>query len=118
MIGIIGFEQFRISCRIGTNEKEHLQEQDLFIDLKVKIDFTRAVKSDDLDKTIDYVYLADTCQSVAERHPYSLLETLAQTMLEEILKNHAVKWVWICIRKPGALPSHAKCALVEVEKHQ
>lgn len=114
MNGIIGFEDFNVRCIIGVDNPERLSEQDLFIDLKVETDFTRATHTDSLQETLSYDYLAELCKNIAEEKKHALLETFAYDLIHRIIKDCPVRWVWVKIKKPGALPN-AKFAFVELE---
>lgn len=111
---IIGFEHLHIHCIIGTLEQERLQPQDLYIDLKVRIDVSISVKTDQLNDTVSYVDLADKCIEIAEQK-YHLVETYASAVLEALIKNYPVQWAWIRVKKPKAL-LEAQYAIVEMEK--
>lgn len=114
--GIIGIESHRISCIIGNNPHEWEQEQDIFVDVKVETDFSACAASDKLTDTIDYVQLAELCTELATKQRYHLMETFAVDVLEKLLHGYpSIRWAWIRIKKPGALPSSAY-TYVELEK--
>lgn len=114
MLGIIGFEQHRIRCIIGVTEDERREGQDIYVDLKVKVDFSRCTASDSLQDTVSYIPLAEICTHQAQTNQYQLLETLANAILRRILSDPNIHWAWIRIKKPAAIPS-AAYALVELE---
>jgi dihydroneopterin aldolase len=115
MIGTIGFKKHRIHCVIGNNPEERNQAQDIFVDLRVKVDFANAAQSDNLKDTICYTFFADLCTQLAQKNRYRLLETFAAAVLENILQQPNVQSAWIRIRKPNAIPT-AEYALIELEK--
>jgi dihydroneopterin aldolase len=115
MKGIIGIQDLQIHCIIGIYQNERLQEQDIFVDLKVQSDFSPCVKSDSIMETINYTKLADTCSEFAKLKKYGLLETFAVEVLDEIFRTFPVNWGWIRIKKPQAIPN-AAFAVVEFEK--
>lgn len=117
MLGIIGFERYKVRCIIGTEAWERQELQEVFVDLKVEADFSRVVRSQDLLDTINYVGLADLCQKIAEEGRYYLLEKYAADVLEEMFRQYPIVSGWICVKKPQALPS-AKCALVELKRER
>lgn len=114
MEGTIGFKKHRIRCIIGDTDIERNQEQEILVDLRVKIDFSRCAKSDNLKDTISYTTLADICTQLAQNNRYRLLESFAADALNKILLLPHTQSVWIKIRKPSAIPT-AECAIIELE---
>lgn len=115
MIGTIGFEGYRISCIIGTEPHERRREQELLIDLKVKADFSKVSHSGLLEDTINYMSLAHLCNELAVDGKYLLIEKYASDIIQEIFKLFPIKFAWVCIKKPAAIPG-AEWALVELER--
>jgi 7,8-dihydroneopterin aldolase/epimerase/oxygenase len=115
MQGIIGFKQLAISCIIGDFPEEWEQEQLIYVDLKVKADFSRCAQSDNLKDTVNYVQLAEICTQMAKTKKYRLLETFAYEVLERLLADFPLSWVWISVKKPAGIQS-AQYTYVELEK--
>jgi len=113
--GIIGFKNHKISCIIGHNPEEWEQEQEIAIDLKVKIDLTRCASSGLLKDTVDYVELAAICSDLAAKQQYKLMESLALDILERLFQEFAIQWAWIRIKKTAGLVS-AEYTYVELER--
>jgi dihydroneopterin aldolase len=113
----IGFENKRIHCIIGCLESERGKEQELAIDLKVKSDISKCAFSDQIDDAVNYVLLADLCQTIAQKGHFHLLEALAWKIIDEIFAAFPVLSVWIRIKKHGAIPS-ADCSFIELERYQ
>lgn len=117
-LGLLGIHQHRIDCMIGVYPEERLQVQTLFIDAKVKLDFSHCIASDQVQETIDYVLLANICTQLAQKNKYFLLETLASDILDQYIERfNAVVWAWVRIQKPSAIPS-AAYAYVELERRR
>jgi FolB domain-containing protein len=116
MLGIIGFENHKINCIIGDLPEERQHEQEIFVDLKVKADFSKCAQTDNLKDTIDYVRLAAICTNLASTKKYQMLETFACDVIESVLAEFPVLWAWIKIKKPAGLPT-AQYAIIELEKH-
>lgn len=112
--GKIGFDNLSIQCTIGHNEEEWKTPQEILIDLKVQAPFAKSAESHKLQDTIDYIELARICEEVASAKHHSLLEGLANAILEKIRAKHKVSWGWIRIKKPAAL-TRAAYTLVELE---
>lgn len=115
MLGMIGLSHHRISCLIGLYPEEHLQEQEIYVDVKVKLDFSKAILDENIEDTLDYVLIADLCTRIAKEKHYHLLEALAKDILDQIFLRFKVTWAWVVIKKPSAVPT-AQYAFVELEK--
>lgn len=112
MKGIIGFQNLRIDCIIGVLPHERLNEQSIYIDLKVKPALENNI--DNLEKTIDYITLSQLCQHLANSN-FQLIETYAISVIRKIFENHPVSWAWIRVRKPSAI-ANSDGAIVEFEE--
>ena len=117
MLGHIGFEQLLVRCIVGTEPHERKSEQDLLFDVSVEADITKAMQSDHLEDTIDYVSLAEICRHTSCEGKYYLVEKLAADVLRKIIDVPGVVSARIRVRKPSALPD-AACAVVELEERR
>lgn len=115
MEGYIGIHGHKIDCIIGVYPHEHIQPQTIYVDLKVKANFSDCCASDDVDHTVNYELLAQTCTEVAQARRFKLLETFAAEALSAVFAHTDVSWAWICVRKPGALQTADYCS-VELER--
>ncbi len=115
MNGIIGFKKLRVDCIIGILPHERVQEQTLFVDIKVRHDFSACIKDDHIDATIDYVRMAELVTETAVTGKYGLIETYAAAVIERLFETFPISWAWIHIEKPVALPA-AACSMVELER--
>lgn len=112
-IGKIGFDHYQIDCIIGVHEEERKKEQTIYIDLRVEYDFSLAAEGDDFKKTICYETLGNICKELSLKE-YRLLETFAIELIQTLMNKYIIKWAFVRIKKPAALPS-AKYAIVELE---
>lgn len=115
MQGIIGFEHLKIFCIIGVKPEERLQQQEIFVDLKVESDFSRCTVSGNLQQTVDYVKLAEVCTSLAQKGSYHLLENFAHHALKKLLDDFPISWAWIRVKKPNAV-ANAQFTFVELKR--
>lgn len=104
MRGMIGFDHYKIRCIIGVNPEERIQEQDIFLDLRVETDFAQCALSDSLEETIDYDRLAALCRELAQKGKYHLMETFAYNLLQAIFNQFNVAWASVKIKKPLDFP--------------
>jgi 7,8-dihydroneopterin aldolase/epimerase/oxygenase len=115
MLGTIGFKNYRVRCMIGSEPYERCAEQEIFIDLKVEIDISRVTSSDRLQDTVSYVELSEVCKHLAVKGQYFMIETYAFEVTEKLFSLFPVKFVWIAVKKPSAIPD-AEYTFVELQR--
>lgn len=113
--GMIGFQHHRIFCIIGVLPEERVHEQEIYVDLKVQINFAACIQFERIEETISYVDLANICTELAQKQKYQLLEVLANAILDCLAKDVRIQWAWVRIKKPQAIPT-AEYAMVELER--
>nr|QIQ10891.1 hypothetical protein OJOKFFHK_00034 [uncultured bacterium] len=115
MLGTIGFKSYCINCVVGTESHERTTLQDLFVDLRIVVDFNKVVNSGKLEDTVNYVTLAEICRDIAINGKYHLLEKYASDVMKELFYRFPVVSAWIRVEKPSAIPG-AVCSFVELEQ--
>lgn len=68
----------------GVRDDEREHGQPFAIDTEIEFDFP---DRDDLSETVDYVGVIEKIREVNEKSSFRLIETFAQAIAEEILKN-------------------------------
>ncbi len=115
-MGIISIQDLKVRCIVGVNPHERKIEQDLFVDLRIEIDFSAAAVSDHLSHTVDYTEMADLLTGWMRREKFLLIETLAERACTLLCAEWPqIRRCRITIKKPGALP-RARYAAVTAEK--
>ena len=114
-MGTIGFEHLKISCHLGVEDLERQFLQDIYVDLYVEVDFAKSASTDSLKDTISYVFLSEMCIQIAQNKPFHLMESLANEILDSILKEYAIDTARIRIKKPNAI-ANAQNAVVELAR--
>lgn len=69
------------------------------VDMELETDISRAVETDHLDDTVNYVTIYKIVEEYLERHRYNLVETLAERLRREIKKQTNASRVTIRLRK-------------------
>lgn len=98
----------------GVFEYEREQGQRFYVDVELNTDTTKAGASDDLKYAVDYTTVYQKVKEVVETNRFKLLETLANTLTNELLKFDGVNYVTVRIRKP-AVPVPGQIDYVELE---
>jgi dihydroneopterin aldolase len=70
----------------GVLPEENKIGQRFNVDLSLAIDLSKAGKSDDLNDTVNYAEVYELCRNVVEGEPKKLIETVAETICEQVLR--------------------------------
>jgi dihydroneopterin aldolase len=94
------------------HEREHGARFEIDVELEAALD--NAVNSDALSDTIDYVKVQQMVVAISTMNKFHLLETLADTIANELLIHFTAREVIVRVRKPNA-PTGGVLDTVEVE---
>ncbi|MDR1467580.1 MAG: dihydroneopterin aldolase [Oscillospiraceae bacterium] len=93
----------RVFAHHGVNKEEKINGQDFVLDITLWTNTKKAIKSDDLDKTVNYSRIAKFAQKVVGEKEFNLIETAANMLCEKILdKFKNVEKIRILLKKPNA----------------
>ena len=92
----------RVFGRHGVFDFERDQGQDFVVDVVLELDTRAAAASDELADTVHYGELAEALAAVIEGEPVSLLETLAQRLVDTCLVDSRVLAATVTVHKPQA----------------
>ena len=114
----LSIQDLKVSCIVGVHPHERKREQNLFIDVDLWFDFSKAETTDHLSDTIDYTVVAEDLTTFIRKEKFQLLETLAHRGCERLLRlQPELRRCRLSIRKPGAV-QNALCAAVAVERER
>jgi dihydroneopterin aldolase len=88
----------RFQGRHGVLRQEREQPQWFTVSIEVWLDVRPAAEHGDLHATVDYRHLWRAAQQVMEGPPERLLETLAERIAQNVLRE-AVQRVRVCVEK-------------------
>lgn len=111
----IYIQDMKLSCIIGINEDERLNQQDIIINIIIYADLSKACKSDNIEDTVDYKKLKKSIVNMIKNSSYYLIERLVDHIAEICLKNPRVKKVTVRVDKPFAL-TFARTVSVEITR--
>lgn len=92
--------------RHGVYGWEREQGQDFVVDVALELDLRPAARSDDVAETVDYGRLADRLVGIVAGEPVNLIETLADRLAVECLRDPRVAAAVVTVRKPQAPIQH------------
>ena len=90
----------------GVFDFERREGQVFVVDAVLRLDVTSAAASDDVDDTVHYGLLADRLVAIVTGEPVDLIETLAERLAAECLKEELVDEVELTVHKPNAPIEH------------
>lgn len=99
-IGSIHVENVPCYCSIGIHEEEKKMGQKLLIDAHFDVDLSQAISEDDVKHTISYVDIYKGIQRIGQSKPHSLIETLADEIVETFLRHPLVLKAKVRVCKP------------------
>ncbi|WP_299121293.1 dihydroneopterin aldolase [uncultured Winogradskyella sp.] len=85
-MGVIKVENIRMFAHHGCLKEETAIGSDYRVDLEVKADLSSSAESDNLNDTVDYVFLNKVVREEMLK-PSKLLETVAQRILNRIFNE-------------------------------
>ena len=112
----ISLVDLEIRCIIGIHPDERIQEQNLFLDINLDVDFGDSTFSDDINETIDYTKIAELATHLAISKKYQLIESFCRDLNNLLFdKYEIIQKSNITVKKPNALPN-AKYAAYSMKK--
>ena len=102
----------------GANPQERELGQRFVVDLQVELDLTAAGNSDALEDTISYTELYRTVKAVVEGEKYHLLEAVAESIAQRVLRCFSVSAVRVRVEKPSPPIRDAVLEGVSVEVYR
>jgi len=114
MEGIIRIEEYKIHCVIGVNTHERENEQEIALDIDMRVNFFECAQTDSILDTVNYNDIAQVCRDLAKNRSYHLLETFAYETVHALMDAFSPLWIKVRVKKKKAIPL-AKAAVVELE---
>lgn len=100
---------------IGINDWEREKQQDILINLVLRVDTRRAAGSDRIEDSLNYRSLTKAVVQRVEDSSYYLVESLAAELARIAVVDFAADEVMVRVEKPGAL-RFARSVGIEIER--
>lgn len=100
---------------IGVFDWERVNRQPININIRMAWDNRPAASADDLSLALDYKAVSDRVVAYINDSEFFLVETLAETLAELIMREFSVPWLSLSIGKPTAI-EHADEVGVLIER--
>ncbi|MBR61267.1 MAG: dihydroneopterin aldolase [Dehalococcoidia bacterium] len=83
-----------------TNEEQFIGQR-IEVDVEIEFDLEPAGKSDDPNLTVDYTSVFQVTKEIVEGKSVKLMETLAQTICDQLILKLQVESAWVKVIKPN-----------------
>ena len=110
-----------ISClaQLGVPPQERENPQKILVDVVLSLNLEKAVHSDEVTSTVDYVGIVEKVEETLEERRFCLLESVAGHLCRSILTDTRIKSVQVKVRKfPEVLREKASYVEVELTRSQ
>src|SRR5690606_41705687 len=102
-MAIIRIKNLLLRTYIGFNDEEINKLQDVIINMAIEVDLTSAIQQDAVDGSYNYKIITKNVITLVQEQKFMMLEKLAQSILDEIMKNKNVRSATVEVDKPHAL---------------
>ncbi|MBC6424597.1 MAG: dihydroneopterin aldolase [Hormoscilla sp. SP12CHS1] len=96
-------ENLKLRTVIGFNDWERKNKQDVIVNIKARFKVGKAARTDRVEDTVNYKTIVKQVINLVEKSDYNLLETIAQMILDIVMKNHLIVWAKVKVDKHFAL---------------
>ena len=115
MKDILSIEGLKVDTTIGVYKWEREVKQSVIIDLVLEIKNTNPAFEDSIELAVDYTAVSDMVSNLVRSSSYLLIESLAEAIARQILKEFAIRKVRLKLSKPSAIQSASNVS-VHIER--
>ena len=111
MKDILSIEGLKVDTTIGVYKWEREVKQSVIIDLVLEIKNTNPAFEDSIELAVDYTAVSDMVSDLVRSSSYLLIESLAEAIARQILKEFAIRKVRLKLSKPSAIQSASNVSI-------
>ena len=111
MKDILSIEGLKVDTTIGVYKWEREVKQSVIIDLVLEIKNTNPAFEDSIELAVDYTAVSDMVSDLVRSSSYLLIESLAEAIAKQILKEFAIRKVRLKLSKPSAIQSASNVSI-------
>ncbi len=104
MEGIIKIEDYKIHCIMGAHAYERDVDQEIALDIEMRVDISECVQTDSIVDTVNYTEVVRVCRELAQKRRYHLLETFAYEAIHALNETFSPSSLKLRVKKKGAIP--------------
>jgi dihydroneopterin aldolase len=101
---VVRIRGLKVETIVGVHDWERRLPRPVIVDLELATDAARAAKSDQLQDAVDYHAVAQSVSACIIGAQPQLIETLAQRVADQLMREFGVTWLKLELHKPGAVP--------------
>ena len=106
---------FEVMASVGIFEVEHRYEQRIVVSLELDVNDTYDGHSEKITDVLDYSRVVSDTEQLIQSGHFKLIETLAERIAEQCLRDDRVTAITVRIEKPDIMPN---CRSVGIEIHR
>ena len=107
----LSIEGLKVDTTIGVYKWEREVKQSVIIDLVLEIKNTNSAFQDSIESAVDYTAVSDVVSNLVQSSSYLLIESLAEAIAKQILKEFAIRKVRLKLSKPSAIQSASNVSI-------
>jgi len=100
---LVCIKNLRLSAILGVYDEERHAEREIIVNVRVEYDPSVAIRTDALEDALDYKQIRNRIVSVVSGTRFRLIETLANGIVEELVKDPRILKLRLEVDKPKAL---------------
>lgn len=112
MVDKVFIHELTTFASIGAYEWEHTIKQRLVFDIEMQWDFSKAIKTDDVQYCLNYAEISQKILDFVENTPFKLVETVAYQVADLLQKEYGVQTLRIQLHKPRAVAQASSVGVI------
>ena len=100
---LVCIKNLHLSAILGVYDEERHAEREIIVNVRVEYDPAAAIQTDALEDALDYKQIRNRIVSVVSGTRFRLIETLANGIVEELVKDPRILKLRLEVDKPKAL---------------
>jgi len=100
---LVCIKNLRLSAILGVYDEERHAEREIIVNVRVEYDPAAAIRTDALEDALDYKQIRNRIAGVVSGTRFRLIETLANGIVEELVKDPRILKLRLEVDKPKAL---------------
>ena len=100
---LVCIKNLRLSAILGVYDEERHAEREIIVNVRVEYDPSVAIRTDALEDALDYKQIRNRIVGVVNGTRFRLIETLANGIVEELIKDPRILKLRLEVDKPKAL---------------
>ncbi|WP_207063621.1 dihydroneopterin aldolase [Motiliproteus sp. SC1-56] len=100
---IVYVKGLEVETVIGIYDWERRIRQRVVLDLEMGTDIRAAAASEDIEQTLNYKTVSKRLAAFIGESEFQLVETMAESIAELVLREFPVPWLRLRLGKPGAV---------------